>query len=172
MKRPVSMDKEVRVRDLTDPVQITLDDTQLTRKTAESRQVSTPKNKARFSSAMVEEDELLRQSYDNILNVLHATGGVSSHKLEHSSAKPISLSGKHAMHDLSTELQRSIRLSDYEDGATILNLYEALKDTVNMKMEELSSLGNNFDEAIALSLQQQEMSRYNKTLGKSTPGKK
>ena len=61
------------------------------------------------------------------------------------------------------ELQRSIRLAEYEEGSTILNLYEALEDTINRKMEELSSL-ENFDEAIALALQQKEMKQYNKTL--------
>ena len=66
------------------------------------------------------------------------------------------------------ELQRSIRLSEYEEGSTILNLYEALEDTINRKMEELSWMDdldeNTADKAIALALQQTEMRQYNKTL--------
>ena len=170
MTKPVSMGSEVRVRDLTDPVEFTIDDVEHTREATQSRQVSTPKNKTKLLSATVEEDELLRQSFDQILNILHATGGVSHHQLEHSLGKPISLSGKHAAPDLSIELQRSIRLSDYEDGSTILNLYEALEDTVNMKMEELSLMGNNLDEVVALALQQQEMKKYNKTFHLSVAG--
>ena len=73
------------------------------------------------------------------------------------------------MPDLSMELERSIRVGEYENGSTILSLYEALEDTINMRMEELGSLGNP-DEAIALTIQQQEMKRYNKTLYKSSPG--
>ena len=170
-KRQVSMGNEIRVRDLTDPVEITIDaDIEHTREATQSRQVSMPKNKSKFRSAIVEEDELLRQLFDQILNLLHATGGVSHHQLEHSSTKPISLSGKHAAPDLSIELQRSIRLADYEDGTTILNLYEALEDTVNMKMEELSLMSNNLDEVVALALQQQEMKKYNKTFHKSVAG--
>ena len=103
-----------------------------------------------------------------MLNLLHATGAMSRHKLQQSSSKPISLSGVHIVPDLSMELQRSIRLSEYEEGSTILNLYEALEDTINRKMEELSWMDdldeNTADKAIALALQQTEMRQYNKTL--------
>ena len=169
-KRPVSFEGvEVRVRDLTDPVHITMDDMHI-RQPAASTQVSTPKFTARSSSATLKQEEELRQSYDYILNLLHATGGMTFHKLQNMSSKPLSLSGKHATPDLSIELQRSIKLAEYQDGTTILNLYEALEDTINSKMEELSSLGN-FDEALGLALQQQEMKRYNKTLLRKGPGK-
>ena len=57
---------------------------------------------------------------------------------------------------------------EYEDGTAILNLCEALQDTINMKMEQLASIDS--DEAIALTWQQQEMKRYNKTFQISDAG--
>ena len=168
LTRPKASGTEARERDLTDPVQITLEDVQHT----QSRQVSTATVAIGNEKPTLEEDEELRQSYDSILNIFHATGGMGNFKLQHmpsASGKPISLSGKHAVPDLSMELERSIRVGEYENGSTILSLYEALEDTINMRMEELGSLGNP-DEAIALTIQQQEMKRYNKTLYKSSPG--
>ena len=165
-KKQAAVDTNTRVRDLTDPVQITIDDMQ--QMSRHSQQVSTPETNKTLRST-TEEDEQLRRSYDNILNLLHATGGMTGHEVQHTSSKPLSLSGQHAVQDLSTELQRSIRLAEYEEGTTILNLYEALEDTINRRMEELASLGNP-NEAIALALQQKEMRRYNKTLHKSDAG--
>ena len=165
LKRPAAIaGTEVRVRDLTEPVNFTKED--LAHYTLEERAASTPKDESRCRV----EDEALRQAFDGILNVLHATGGMSSQKLQSTSLTPLSISGQHLVPDLSTEIQRSIRLADYEDGTTILNLYEALEDTINRKMEELSSL-DNLDEAVALALQQQEMKRYNKTLLRKPAGK-
>ena len=169
-ERRVPLGNRVRLQDLTSPVNITMEEnthedptcgsSSSSSHSAAHRQVSTPKNRAR---SMTAKDEKLRRSFDEILNLLHATGGMSRRRLQQSPAKPISLSGQHIQPDLSMELQRSIRLAEYEEGSTILNLYEALEDTINRKMEELSLL-ENFDEAIALALQQKEMKQYNKTL--------
>ena len=170
-EKGVEVGSEVRFQDLTSPVSITMEEnTQQPDHTANSssssshsvtqRQVSTTKSRSR--SVTVKEDEKLRRSFDDILNLLHATGGMTRHRLQQSPMKPISLSGKHILPDLSMELQRSIRLAEYEEGSTILNLYEALQDTINRKMENLSA--GNLDEAIALALQQKEMKEYNKTL--------
>jgi hypothetical protein len=172
MEKHVSAGREVRLHDLTDPVNIKMDDAQPQTTTTSSSssssanhgQVSTVGGK--ILSPTIKDDVKLRQAFDDILNLLHATGGMGRHKLQQSPVKPISLSGQHVLPDLSMELQRSIRLSEYEEGSTILNLYEALEDTINNKMEELTSL-DNFDEALALSLQQQEMKRYNRTLLKN-----
>ena len=179
-ERHVSARKEVRLQDLTDPVNIMMEAkaTEEEQKEGSSslsvhRQVSTPKNRVRSST--LQEDELLRRAFDDTLNLLHATGAMSRHKLQQSSSKPISLSGLHIVPDLSMELQRSIRLSEYEEGSTILNLYEALEDTINRKMEELSWMDdldeNAADKAIALALQQSEMRQYNKTLHRFEAGR-
>ena len=155
--------REARVRDLTDPVQITLEDVQR----SESRLLSDAVDK----EVLEEGDEELHQAYHEILDLLHATGGMSSAKVLHVlnvPGKPLSLSGKHEP-DLAMELERSIRLGEYEDGSTILSLYEALEDTINQQMEELSSLGS-ADEAFALALQQKEMRSYRKTQPRPVAG--
>ena len=183
VERHVSAGKKVRLQDLTDPVNIRMEqgtvEEERQRESSSSsspgllrQQASTPKNRVRSST--VKDDETLRRAFDDILNLLHATGALSRHKLQQSLSKPISLSGHHVLPDLSMELQRSIRLSEYEEGSTILNLYEALEDTINRKMEELSWV-DNFDEtaadkAIALALQQTEMKQYNKTLHRFEAG--
>jgi hypothetical protein len=158
MEKHVSAGREVRLHDLTDPVNIKMDDAQPQTTTTSSSssssanhgQVSTVGGK--ILSPTIKDDVKLRQAFDDILNLLHATGGMGRHKLQQSPVKPISLSGQHVLPDLSMELQRSIRLSEYEEGSTILNLYEALEDFINDKIEELSSL-DDFNEALAISLQ-------------------
>lgn len=155
--------REARVRDLTDPVEITLEDVQR----SDSQSISDAVDKETLEEA----DEELHQAFHEILDLLHATGGMSSAKVQHAlnvPGKPLSLSGKHGP-DLAMELERSIRLREYEDGSTILSLYEALDDAINQQMEELSSLGS-ADEAYALALQQKEMRTYRKTQPKPVVG--
>ena len=163
-KKLAPMSTEGRVRDLTEPVHMTTDDVQ----SISERTQQLSSSNTNGIHATVAEDDRLRLSYDSILNLLHAAGGRSGDKLQDTYSKPISLSGQHVQPDLSLELKRSIRLVEYEDGTAILNLCEALQDTINMKMEQLASIDS--DEAIALTWQQQEMTRYNKTFQISDAG--
>lgn len=166
VKKSLPRMTETRIRDLTDPVNITHDDIEqhnVTTTSSQMKKAPSPKNRMQIvRTTDIEEDEKLRQSFDSILNLLHATGGMTWQKLKHVTMKPLSLSGQHAAPDLSMELQRSIQLADYERGTTILSLYETLEDNINSKMEELAIA--DLDEAIALTLQQKEMKHYNKTL--------
>ena len=162
MHQPKEIKREFRIRDLTDPVQIPLEDIH--------RSGSLDAGRGGTSE---DGDELLHESYHVILDLLHAAGGMGSTQLQHmpsSPAHPISFSGNHGP-DLAMELERSIRLQEYEDGATILSLYEALEDTINRRMEELTSL-RSADEAIALAYQQKEMKAYKKTRPNIVGGKR
>lgn len=163
-KKLAPMSTEGRVRDLTEPVHMTTNDVQSI--SERTQQLSSSNNNG--IHATVADDDRLHQSYDNILDLLHGAGGRCGDKLQDTTSKPISLSGQHVQPDLSLELKRSIRLVEYQDGTAILNLHEALEDTINMKMEQLASIDH--DEAIALTWQQQEMKRYNKTLQISAAG--
>ena len=159
--QPKEIQCNTRARNLTDPVQIPLEDIHRS-DSLDTGERSTSKDG----------DELLHESYHVILDLLHAAGGMSSTQLQHmpsSPSHPISFSGNHGP-DLAMELERSIRLQEYEDGAAILSLYEALEDTINRKMEELTSL-RSADEAIALAYQQKEMKAYKKTRPNIVGGK-
>ena len=84
--------REVHVRDLTDPVQITLEEIQH----SESQLISDAVDKEALEEGLG--DEELHQAYNEILDLLHATGGMSSAKMQHVlnvPGKPLPLSGKH-----------------------------------------------------------------------------
>ena len=74
--------------------------------------------------------------------------------------------------DFSSEsgLERSIKLRDYDEGGTVLSLYEELEDYINRRIDGQLSLSMNPDEAIAMTYQQQEMYRYKKTCKELQPG--
>ena len=105
--------------------------------------------------------EMVQQMH-KMLDLLYAVGALSSNsrKLRFSKIPKLVESG-----DFSSEsgLERSIKLKDYDEGRTVLSLYEELEDYINRRIESQESLSLNMDEAIAMTYQQQEMHRYKKT---------
>ena len=105
--------------------------------------------------------EMVRQMHE-MLNLLYAVGALSSNsrKLRFNKIPKLVESG-----DFSSEsgFERSIKLKDYDEGRTVLSLYEELEDYINRRIQSQESLSLNMDEAIAMTYQQQEMHRYKKT---------
>ena len=63
----------------------------------------------------------------------------------------------------SGEMERSVKIKDYLDGKTVLSLYEELEFNINKIIKCQSSLSGVTDEDIAITFQQKEMYRFNKT---------
>ena len=114
-EKGVEVGSEVRFQDLTSPVSITMEEnTEQPDHTANSsssslhlvtqRHVST--TKSRFQSVNAKDNEKLCRLFDNILNLLHATGRMTRHRLQQSPMKPISLSGHHILPDPCQILRR------------------------------------------------------------------
>ena len=105
--------------------------------------------------------EMVQQMHE-MLNLLYAVGALSSNsrKLRFNKIPKLVESG-----DFSSEsgFERSIKLKDYDEGRTVLSLYEELEDYINRRIQSQESLSLNMDEAIAMTYQQQEMHRYKKT---------
>ena len=102
------------------------------------------------------------QQMHEMLDLLYSVGALSSNsrKLRFNKIPKLVESG-----DFSSEsaLERSIKLKDYDEGRTVLSLYEEIEDYINRRIESQESLSLNMDEAIAMTYQQQEMHRYKKT---------
>ena len=78
--------------------------------------------------------------------------------------RSLSESGEYSdSHSLGTELERSIKLREYDEGSTVLTLAEELEDSINERMEGQASFSANPDEAIAIAMQQRELAKYSKT---------
>ena len=105
--------------------------------------------------------EMVQQMHE-MLDLLYSVGALSSNsrKLRFNKIPKLVESG-----DFSSEsgLERSIKLKDYDEGRTVLSLYEEMEDYINRRIESQESLSLNMDEAIAITYQQKEMHRYKKT---------
>lgn len=112
--------------------------------------------------------EMAQQLHD-MLDLLYSVGALrgKSRKLRFNKIPKIVDS-----HDFSSELdlERSIKLKDYDEGRTVLSLYEELEDYINGRIDCQLSLSMNPDEAIAMTYQQQEMYQYKKTCKEQQPG--
>ena len=102
--------------------------------------------------------EMVQQIHE-MLDLLYAVGALSSksRKLRFNKIPKLVESGSES------GLERSIKLKDYDEGRTVLSLYEEMEDYINRRIESQESLSLNMDEAIAMTYQQQEMHRYKKT---------
>ena len=111
---------------------------------------------------IVSESSEMVQQMHQMLNLLYSVGALSSRsrKLRFNKIPKLVESD-----DFSSEsaLQRSIKLKDYDEGRTVLSLYEEMEDYINRRIESEESLSLNMDEAMAMTYQQQEMHRYKKT---------
>ena len=112
--------------------------------------------------------EVAQQLHD-MLDLLYSVGALrgKSRKLRFNKIPKIVDSN-----DFSSEsgLERSIKLRDYDEGRTVLSLYEELEDYINVRIDGQLSLSMNPDEAIAMTYQQQEMYHYKKTCKEQQPG--
>lgn len=112
--------------------------------------------------------EMAQQLHD-MLDLLYSVGALrgKSRKLRFNKIPKIVDSN-----DFSSELdlERSIKLKDYDEGRTVLSLYEELEDYINGRIDCQLSLSMNPDEAIAMTYQQQEMYQYKKTCKEQQPG--
>lgn len=64
----------------------------------------------------------------------------------------------------SSDFENSVKIRDFLEGKTVLNLYEELEYNINLRLANQSSLSPNPDEAIAITFQQKEMMQYKRTM--------
>ena len=123
---------------------------------------SVDENEEVKQKSIVSESSEMVQQMHQMLNLLYSVGALSSRsrKLRFNKIPKLVESD-----DFSSEsaLQRSIKLKDYDEGRTVLSLYEEMEDYINRRIESEESLSLNMDEAMAMTYQQQEMHRYKRT---------
>ena len=136
--------------------------------------------------------DLMEEDRIEMLQFLYSVGAVSSAKFKkfrlsrvpmlHSMSESLEFSAElqrrgdkaaslEAASLQESELEQSIKLGDYDDGKTVLSLFEELEDHINLRMESQQSLSSNPDEAIALAMQQKELVVYKRTRKAPSPPK-